>query len=844
MRSQYFLTRYRPIEDCAPLQSNNLKMPGNVRTKNIAYDEDDFYDYYDDDYDERYEDYEETGANAAGDEVLQSYSMKPSNRTKNPQTKSKVTKGKQDRHFSSHIPFSYCDEAKRKKKTSSARIQNPTSDCCMSEDSTLPTMGTSIAGPETFLDVPWGGVPEERRGVIREVRLGCRGGLLGGAGPNSGKPSKLQALAAQRHKEKEDRKRKEALNASSEQVSTLRDSHPGSTNSQRDEHVDSKATASRAELQSQTLPTGTSSKTTPYKRQKLREDPEPSTDVECKPSLDFSNALQDPVLEVRAQASTFASALFGFATRGNVGIASEPLFALSATNDHTDTNPFIGPSPDDTVNKAQTKSKQPPTKKLSSDKKVENNGINQGVAALKIDEAPRIKSKNLDVPTEFEKSNDRASTNFVVIGHVDHGKSTLMGRLLYDLKHPALSQRDFHKLQKASAEAGKSSFALAWAMDSTEEERTRGVTIDIATNHFSTETTDFTILDAPGHRDFVPNMIGGTSQADFAVLVVDASLDAFEAGLRGQTKEHALLARSMGISRIIVAVNKMDAAKWNKERYDEIAAQLTGFFTAAGFNQKNISFVPCAGLTGENVVNGLSPEQSKIAPWYQGPTLTKALESAEPARRRIRDPLRLTVSDVLPNMTTGAPTGDAGISGRIDAGNLQVGTAVLALPMREAATVKSIEVSGQPRDWAVAGQIVNLQLVGIEQAHFRSGDVICERGKGELQNILAFTAKCLAFEHLLPGPVDCHRGRMQSAAQVTEFLEIVAKDGGSEASSGQVQKKKKPRVVKPQQVVRLKVTLVDNPSGLPLEPPDRIVLRQEGQTVAAGIIDHVEGYVT
>lgn len=427
-----------------------------------------------------------------------------------------------------------------------------------------------------------------------------------------------------------------------------------------------------------------------------------------------------------------------------------------------------------------------------------------------------------------------------------------MGRLLYDLQH--LSPRDHSRNQKLATETGKASFALAWALDSTAEERARGVTVDIATNTFATTLTDFTILDAPGHRDFIPNMIAGAAQADFAVLVIDAATNAFEAGLKGQTREHALLVRSMGISRVVVAINKMDAANWSQDRFDTIQQQMSGFLSSAGFSPKNVAYIPCAGLTGDNVA---APVASSKAPWYTGDTLIAALDASEPARRRLHDPLRLTVSDVY---RTAAPGSSAPVSivGRLDAGSLQIGTVILALPAGEAATVKSIEIDGTAREYAVAGQIASVGLVGIDAVHLRAGDVVCERsargdGSGEIRCVKAFTAKCLAFEHVMPGPVEVLRGRLQSAARVTDLLELVDKAGSSAdaeaqgGAEGQHQKektakaktKKRPRIVKPGQVVRLRVH-VEAEKGLPLEAPDRIVLRSEGVTLAAGLLESVE----
>lgn len=478
-----------------------------------------------------------------------------------------------------------------------------------------------------------------------------------------------------------------------------------------------------------------------------------------------------------------------------------------------------------TVGQSQNKKKEPAPKPKPKDTVV------QGVAALKIDETPKVKSKNIDVVAEYEKTPSKNAANFVVVGHVDHGKSTLMGRLLYDLSY--VDKREHAKTQKSASEIGKSSFAFAWAMDSTEEERARGITVDIATNTFETEKTKFTILDAPGHRDFIPNMIAGASQADFAVLVIDAGTNAFEAGLKGQTREHAMLVRSLGISRVVVAVNKMDRADWSEERFTTISQQIGAFLSSAGFQPNNIVFVPCAGLTGENVVQ---PLDKSTGAWHKGGTLVDALDGSEPARRRLTEPLRMTVSDVLRTNNPGVSV-DVSVTGRLDAGHVQAGTVLTVQPSNESCTVKAVSLEGGnvPVDYAVAGQIATLGLVGVDANYLNPGAVLSPPGKDGIVCSVSFTAKCLAFEHVLPGAVEVFRGRLSSAARISELVSLVEK-GDEEAGN---KKAKRPRVVKPGQVARVRVVL-EGGKALPLEAPDRIVLRSEGVTVAAGLVDSVD----
>ncbi|KAF2239740.1 hypothetical protein EV356DRAFT_499952 [Viridothelium virens] len=485
-----------------------------------------------------------------------------------------------------------------------------------------------------------------------------------------------------------------------------------------------------------------------------------------------------------------------------------------------------GPSPDDVVEQAQTKGKKGNTEKHSKKADESAGGAVQAVADLSVQDAPKVKSKNLDVIAEFKKSNMKNTASFVVVGHIDHGKSTLMGRLLLDLQ--VINQRTIDKLRKEADTIGKSSFALAWIMDQTSDERSRGVTVDVATHAFETAKTRFTILDAPGHRDFVPNMIAGTSQADFAILVLDASPDSFESGLRGQTKEHALLLRALGVARVVVAVNKMDAVAWDRARFEDVHQQMKAFFVTAGFSAANLTFVPCAGLTGDNIVRAAPKE---TASWYEGPTLVNALDDAEPAERSLEKPLRMSVADVF----RGGVTNPLSITGRIDAGTLQVGDQILVQPAGETAVIKGIEADGEGEtsaDWAVAGMLPVLHLAEIDPVHLRVGDVVCSPTNSPIRNVRALEVKILAFEHVLPQLVDVHRGRMHVPGRVSELLAVL------DAKTGLEGKKKKLRVVQPGSMAKVRVELE---RALPLEIPGRLVLRAEGKTIAAGLIDAVVG---
>lgn len=393
-----------------------------------------------------------------------------------------------------------------------------------------------------------------------------------------------------------------------------------------------------------------------------------------------------------------------------------------------------------------------------------------------------------------------------------------MGRLLLEIG--IVNQRTVDKYKKEAEAMGKTSFALAWVFDQGSEERERGVTIDVALNEFETKKAKFTILDAPGHRDFIPNMIAGASQADFAVLVIDASPGSFESGLKGQTKEHTLIVRSIGIQRLIIAVNKLDNIHWSQDRFMEIETQMSSFLTTAGYKRSNISFVPCSGLIGENISQPIS---NPSASWYKGPTLVESLENIEPIKHAITKPFRLTISNVF----HGGNQNPVSVSGRIESGNLQVADTLILQPSSKMCNVRALELDNQSVDWAVAGQNTIIHLSGIEEQFLKIGNVLCSP-LHVIQNVNEFSAKVLAFEFLLPMLVDVHRGQLHCSGRIKEIRGIFSK------ASENIYSAKKPRVVKPGMVARVIVTLERDE---PLEAPGRIVLRSNGVTVAAGLME-------
>ena len=311
---------------------------------------------------------------------------------------------------------------------------------------------------------------------------------------------------------------------------------------------------------------------------------------------------------------------------------------------------------------------------------------------------------------------EKPHLNLVIIGHVDHGKSTTMGHFLY--LAGAVDDRIIKTYEEEAKKLGKESFKYAWILDSLKEERERGLTIDLRYLKFETPRFFFTIIDAPGHRDFVKNMITGASQADAAILFVSAKKGEFEAGIGpgGQTREHAFLAFTLGVRQMIVCINKMDdpTVNWSEERYNEIKNEVSRMLRLVGYNVNKIPFIPTSGWTGDNLV-----KPSEKMPWYKGPTLYQALDSLEVPPKPVDKPLRIPIQDVY--SITGVGTVPVG---RVETGVLKEGDKVIFMPSGKTGEVKSIETHHVRIPRAEPGDNIGFNVRGVSKTEVRRGDVV------------------------------------------------------------------------------------------------------------------------
>ncbi|KAL3688674.1 hypothetical protein R1sor_014983 [Riccia sorocarpa] len=426
--------------------------------------------------------------------------------------------------------------------------------------------------------------------------------------------------------------------------------------------------------------------------------------------------------------------------------------------------------------------------------------------------------------------------HLIVIGHVDAGKSTLMGRILHLLGR--VSQKEMHKNERESKQKGKGSFAYAWVLDEGSEERARGVTMTVAVAHFETPKLRVVLLDAPGHKDFVPNMISGAAQADAAVLVVDASLGAFEAGLEGeghgsgQTREHAQLVRSLGVEQLIVAVNKMDTVNYSQKRYDFIKGSLQSFLKQCGFKDSAVSWIPVSAIEGENLL--VPPSAAALKSWYSGPTLLQSVDTFEQPLRNTRKPLRLIVAELVKSRTLG----QAALSGKLESGAIRIGSKVLVMPTGETATVKAIEQDGRPINVALAGDSVDVGLTGVDPAILYTGGVLCHPDY-PVPVVTRVEVRVLVLGITIPvlrgSQVVLHAHHAKESAKVADLVALL------EAKTGAVVRKK-PRCLTSNQSAIIEIVpersmCIEEYSQF--KALGRVALRDGGRTVAVGIVTRI-----
>jgi elongation factor 1-alpha len=439
---------------------------------------------------------------------------------------------------------------------------------------------------------------------------------------------------------------------------------------------------------------------------------------------------------------------------------------------------------------------------------------------------------------------EKVHVNIVVIGHVDSGKSTTTGHLIY--KCGGIDKRTIEKFEKEAQEMGKGSFKYAWVLDKLKAERERGITIDIALWKFETAKYYITIIDAPGHRDFIKNMITGTSQADCAVLVVACGTGEFEAGIskNGQTREHALLAYTLGVKQMIVACNKMDTTEppYSEARFNEVVTEVSNYIKKIGYNPKAVPFVPISGWHGDNMLDA-SSNMSWYKGWaverkegnVKGNSLLEALDTILPPTRPTDKPLRLPLQDVYKIGGIGTVP-----VGRVETGVLKPGMVVTFAPQQLTTEVKSVEMHHEALTEAVPGDNVGFNVKNVSVKEVRRGNVAGDSKNDAPKGTKSFTAQVIILNH--PGQIsagytpvlDCHTAHI--ACKFAELKEKCDRRSGKKLEDS-------PKFLKSGDagivdMIPSKPMCVESFSDYP--PLGRFAVRDMRQTVAVGVIKAVE----
>ncbi|XP_042462509.1 eukaryotic peptide chain release factor GTP-binding subunit ERF3A-like [Zingiber officinale] len=434
-----------------------------------------------------------------------------------------------------------------------------------------------------------------------------------------------------------------------------------------------------------------------------------------------------------------------------------------------------------------------------------------------------------------EEEDKKRHLNVVFIGHVDAGKSTIGGQILF--LSGQVDDRTIQKYEREAKDKSRESWYMAYIMDTNEEERIKGITVEVGRAHFETESTRFTILDAPGHKSYVPNMISGASQADIGVLVISARKGEFETGFEkgGQTREHVLLAKTLGVVKLIVVVNKMDdsTVKWSKERFDEIESKIVPFLRSSGYNvKKDVQFLPISGLMGSNMKTRLD---KSICDWWDGPCLFEVFNSIEVPPRDPNGPLRMPIIDKYKDM-------GVVVMGKVESGGIHEGDSLLVMPNKANVKVLAIFCDENKVKRAGPGENIRVRLSGVEEEDILSGFVLTSVAnpvgavnefKAQLQILelldnAIFTAGYKAVLHIHAVVEEC---------EIVELIEEIDTRKKKETDARKKRSKHKPLFVKNGAVVvcRIQVNnLICIEKFSDFAQLGRFTLRTEGKTVAVG----------
>lgn len=421
--------------------------------------------------------------------------------------------------------------------------------------------------------------------------------------------------------------------------------------------------------------------------------------------------------------------------------------------------------------------------------------------------------------------------NLIVIGHVDHGKSTMAGNLLYQAGY--IDAKKIADYAKESEQTGAGeTFKFAWVLDSLKEERERGVTIDLSFQKFETSKLFYTIIDAPGHRDFIKNMITGTSQADCAILTISSRKGEFEVGVGpgGQAREHAYLARTLGVGQIVVAISKMDdvTTNWSQARYEECKKEVEGLLKVVGYDISKINFVPLSGWTGDNLI-----KPSEKMPWYKGPTLMQVLDSFTQPPKPLDKPLRVPIQDVY--TITGVGTVPVG---RVETGVLKEGDKIVFMPGNVTGECKSIETHHTKIPVAEPGDNIGFSVRGVEKGTVHRGDVL-----GHPDNPPTVAKEFIGQIIILAHPTAIAQGytpvlHAHTVTMAATFTELIAK---MDPRTGQTIEEK-PAFLKTGDSALVKLRplspiVVEAYSQIP--QLGRFAVRDMGNTIAVGVVKEV-----